>query len=553
MAACMAVYFLFVGTPDGAVVGSAALISVLGFIDDRVQLPPLAKIAGQSAATAVLIWGGVLLHCTPWHWANIVITALWVIGITNAFNLIDNMDGLSGGVAAIAAISGVILAILQEDGGRALLLAVIAGASLGFLVLNHKPAKIFMGDCGSMFLGFSLASLAIPSQDHGAPILEFLYALPAFLYPTFDTVLVSVLRVATGRPISMGGRDHSSHRLVSMGLTERNAVWILWAIAAICASCGPLTYQSPKWFIALGALLIVTLTIFGIFLSTLPYFGLPVTHPAKAAQLCGVAISFRHVAVLIIDTLLSGVAFLIAFTLWWQMAITPAHMQAFQHFLPVCVAVQAITCIAFRAFDFRWQWFDIHDLKILGTAAAAAALLSLIILHTAVPQIYSPGLLIVYGLVFLSLASAWRGAAVILWQQPRLHSARRAAVLAEVESAEAVVLILQSDRHSNTSPIVVFSTDLRLAHMHIHGVPVIHADRTMRQRMHNLHVEVLVVPEQDHIPEEQQRVLREADDAGVRIEQLAIRTNVWHPTRTLIPADSPLLFIEQTRTTKTAT
>jgi UDP-GlcNAc:undecaprenyl-phosphate/decaprenyl-phosphate GlcNAc-1-phosphate transferase len=272
--ACAAAYVLFAGTRYATVAACAGAISLLGFVDDRVQLLPLAKLAGQAAATAVVVFAGIILHCTPWYWADITITAVWIIGITNAFNLIDNMDGLCGGVAAIAAASGAVLASLQQDAQRALLLIILCAACLGFLMFNHKPARIFMGDCGSMFLGFSLASLAVVPPHRGNSILESFYTLPAFLYPIFDTTLVSVLRRAAGRPVSVGGRDHSSHRLVSTGLTERTAVWILWSITAMCACYGPMAYHHPRWFIFLTALLLTALAVFGIFLAGLPGFAI---------------------------------------------------------------------------------------------------------------------------------------------------------------------------------------------------------------------------------------------------------------------------------------
>jgi len=272
--ACACGYLLFAAPGFGVIAGCAGCISILGLVDDRVQLRPAVKLAGQSVAAALLISSGLTLHLTPWASADFVITALWLVGMTNAFNLIDNMDGLCGGVAAIVAASGAWLATLNDDGPRALTLAVLAGACLGFLIFNHKPARIFMGDCGSLFLGFSLAALAItrPLSATGRSALEFLYPLPAFLYPLFDTVLVSVLRRSAGKPISVGGRDHSSHRLVSTGLTERRAVWVLWACAAVASSCGPLTYRHPGAFVTVAGLLVAGMATFGIFLARLPGF-----------------------------------------------------------------------------------------------------------------------------------------------------------------------------------------------------------------------------------------------------------------------------------------
>ena len=156
---------------------------------------------------------------------NIALTAFWLIGITNAINLLDNMDGLAAGISAIAALS---LAVGFGASGQTyeiLLLSIFAGALVGFLVFNFNPASIFMGDCGSMFIGFFLASSVLLNQIGGRSrgIVSVL-AVPALILfvPIFDTTFVTVLRKIWGRKASQGGRDHTSHRLVALGLSERS-------------------------------------------------------------------------------------------------------------------------------------------------------------------------------------------------------------------------------------------------------------------------------------------------------------------------------------------
>ena len=274
LTASTACFLLFAPSGYRVVALCAASIALLGFLDDRFDFPPLAKLIGQTAAASVLVVFGTTVQLSDWHALNALVTVLWIVAITNAFNLIDNMDGLCGGVAVITAASGAALAFLKGDGDRAILLLMLAGACAGFLVYNHKPARIFMGDCGSMFLGFNLAALAVVPARSDAPLLDSIYALPAFLYPVFDVALVSVLRRRAGRPISVGGRDHSSHRLVAAGISERNTVWLLWAVAAACALAGPLTYFHPVRFIVTSCALIAALAVFGSYLAYLPEFGM---------------------------------------------------------------------------------------------------------------------------------------------------------------------------------------------------------------------------------------------------------------------------------------
>lgn len=218
-----------------------------GFLDDRIELSPAAKIILQLAAAAALISQGVIWRLTGVNALDACLTVLWIVGITNAFNLIDNMDGVCAGVTAIVAACEAVFATRSGDGQHAILLTLIAGANIGFLVFNHSPARIFMGDCGSMFNGFALAWLSIPaaSTSVGRSLLCNLSPLLVLSYPIFDTVLVSVLRWKAGRSVFIGGRDHSSHRIVSLGLTERQAARVIWMLALVPAAVALVTQGRP--------------------------------------------------------------------------------------------------------------------------------------------------------------------------------------------------------------------------------------------------------------------------------------------------------------------
>jgi UDP-GlcNAc:undecaprenyl-phosphate/decaprenyl-phosphate GlcNAc-1-phosphate transferase len=272
LTAAVIIYMAVVPGHYGQIVTAAVLVSLLGFLDDRIQLNPPIKFAGQSVAALVVIANGVVFRATPWELLNYALSFLWIVGITNAFNLIDNMDGLCGGVTVIISGFRCWFALANGDAACALIMAVLGGSFLGFLVFNYKPAKIFMGDCGSMLAGFLLGALTIasPLPRTGVVLSALLYPALTFLYPILDTVLVSVLRRAAGRPISVGGRDHSSHRLVSMGLSEQRVVWLLWVLTAIGSAAGLVIYSIPFSVLALAVLLIAGCTMFGVFLRTLP-------------------------------------------------------------------------------------------------------------------------------------------------------------------------------------------------------------------------------------------------------------------------------------------
>ncbi len=224
-----------------AIVVGASLISLMGIWDDRWGLRPLIKLVGQLVAAVVLLLAGVHVGVFPagWEWLNAVVTVVWVVGITNALNLLDNMDGLSGGVAAVAAGFFLLLAASSGQYLVSALAAALLGACLGFLRYNFNPASIFMGDAGSLFLGFMLAALGIKlrfpaSQNYppNAQLVTWMIPLLVLGIPIFDTTLVTISRLRRRlNPLTNPGKDHLSHRLVALGMTRREAVLSIYVLA----------------------------------------------------------------------------------------------------------------------------------------------------------------------------------------------------------------------------------------------------------------------------------------------------------------------------------
>ncbi len=213
----------------------ATLVSFVGLWDDRRALKPQIKLLGQLVAAALLIASGVRVQLTGLVLIDVVLSGLWLLAITNAINFMDNMDGLAGGVAAIAACAFLLLAVANHQFLVAPLAAAVLGACLGFLVYNFNPATIFMGDQGSLFLGFVLAALAIKLRFPGRPV-EATWLIPVLVMavPIFDLMLVSVSRLRRRvNPFTTGGKDHLSHRLCDRGLTRREA-----ALAVCLLTCG---------------------------------------------------------------------------------------------------------------------------------------------------------------------------------------------------------------------------------------------------------------------------------------------------------------------------
>ncbi len=210
----------------------ATLMSFLGLWDDRWHLGPWPKLAGQFLAAGILVLTDVRISVLPWAWLNVAATLLWVVFITNAMNLLDNMDGLSGGIAAIAATFILLFAAMSKQYLVGALAAALVGACVGFLFYNFNPARIFMGDTGSLFLGYTLAAVAIKLRfPDNSPFVTWMVPALVLAVPIFDTTLVSISRLRRGlNPLTTPGKDHLSHRLACLTGSPREAVLVCYLI-----------------------------------------------------------------------------------------------------------------------------------------------------------------------------------------------------------------------------------------------------------------------------------------------------------------------------------
>ena len=246
----------------GILVG-ATIVSFLGIWDDRWGVRPVLKLSGQATAAGILIISGVQVSFLPHPILNIAVTLLWIVGITNALNLLDNMDGLSGGVGAVAAGFFLLLAAWNGQYLVASLAAALLGVCIGFLVYNFNPASIFMGDAGSMFLGFILAVVGIKLRFPGRPnTITWMIPVVVLGLAIFDTTLVVFSRLRRGiNPLTNPGKDHVSHRLVLLGLSQRQAVVLLYGVCGILGLVGVLIMHSSlvQAYLAGTAVLLVGL------------------------------------------------------------------------------------------------------------------------------------------------------------------------------------------------------------------------------------------------------------------------------------------------------
>lgn len=369
-ASVMIPYALFAPwTPEtiGIFIAGAAVFA-LGLIDDLIEISPQRKLLIQILIAAAVVMFGVRIKIIPFPPLAALLTIFWIVGITNAINILDNMDGLSSGITFVASACSFIYAAQAHMPFVGLFALALAGASLGFLVYNFNPAKIFMGDCGSLFLGMSLSLLTIVGTWREATNLMAALLLPIALLavPIFDTTLVSFIRTQNGRSIAQGGRDHSSHRLVFLGLSERRAVLVLMGIAALFGSLAVLLEDLTMvtaWTV-LG-LLVVGLSVFGIFLG-----GVRVYEPTGKRRFYLDSPLFRYVLMykkqifqLLVDTTLLATAYILAYLLRFGQALNVWEISLIERTLPIVLLANLAAFAWIGLYKGDWRYVSIHDLS----------------------------------------------------------------------------------------------------------------------------------------------------------------------------------------------
>ncbi|MDO5441379.1 MAG: MraY family glycosyltransferase [Bacillota bacterium] len=257
-----------------------AMIVILGIVDDLKGLPAKVKLIGQIICSAVpcffsvrffgitnIFTGGIIVFPA---WFSIIITIIWIVGITNTINLIDGLDGLAAGVSCISCIAVAYTAYLAGRPETAQLVLCIAGAAFGFLIFNFNPAKIFMGDAGSMLLGYSLATMSLIGVSSTKGTVLFVSFIPIIILalPIFDTAFAIIRRVANHKPIMAADKGHLHHRIMALGFSQRRAVIALYCITAIMGIAGILWTMRMR----LEGLILAVIgaTLIGVFLGINP-------------------------------------------------------------------------------------------------------------------------------------------------------------------------------------------------------------------------------------------------------------------------------------------
>jgi UDP-GlcNAc:undecaprenyl-phosphate GlcNAc-1-phosphate transferase len=350
------------------IVGGCAILFFAGLADDLFSLGPIPKLVAQVLASCSVLIGGLSLQMIGNDVLADLVAVLWLVGMTNAFNLLDNMDGLAATLAAIAATFFAIDAVTSHPSHSSLAIALaLAIACIGFLPFNLRPrrnAAVFMGDSGSQVLGFTLAALGLASswKVAGTTVATFVLPILVLAVPILDTTLVTIVRLLDGRPVYRGGRDHASHRLVYHGLSEKRAV-ILLAVVSVALGTTSLAYEvlGNSWVTLIGVLLTFALLVqFGSLLSDVERQrdGAP---PAERSLLRTFVANPRRLIESLVDFALVSAAFLAAYYIRLQGSGTNYDRYIFLVSLPVVLFARYAAFIPFGLYRGVWRYAGARD------------------------------------------------------------------------------------------------------------------------------------------------------------------------------------------------
>jgi UDP-GlcNAc:undecaprenyl-phosphate/decaprenyl-phosphate GlcNAc-1-phosphate transferase len=372
----------------GGILAGIALLFVAGLVDDLRPLSPLAKLAAQIGAAVIVLASGLEVEIVGNDVLAWAIGILWLVGITNAFNLLDNMDGLAATLAAIACAYFAIDAVTEHENETVLVLAIALGvACAGFLPFNLRPgrgAHVIMGDSGSQVLGFGLASLALASSwtVAGTTTATILLPLLILAIPILDTTLVTLRRLAERRPVTQGGRDHTSHRLVYYGLSESKAVLLLALVAtAIGATALAYNVLDNGRLTALGVLVTFVLLVqFGSFLSDLEERSRRGAEMPEPSLWRALVFEPRRLVEVVVDFLVICASFLAAYVLVVGGMGTEYERSVFLSALPILLATRYVFFVTFGVYRRIWRFATARDVVPIAVACVASAVVACLVL-----------------------------------------------------------------------------------------------------------------------------------------------------------------------------
>ena len=486
-------------------VACAALMAAVGLLDDVMSLKPATKLIAQIVLASVLLLFGHRLYWVESMTLDSLLTIVWVVGITNAFNLLDNMDGLCAGIAIIAGTAFLAgLPSAAQDSSlfyQGQYLALLLGAAAGFLLYNIHPASIFMGDTGSLFLGFSLAVMGLGSEPGHATQPSLLSVISApilvMVIPILDTTLVTLSRWLSGRAATAGGRDHSSHRLVAMGLSQQRAVAVLWSLAAITGLTGYFARSlETSWSVLLIVAVMLPLAIFTVYLSNVRVYDGADLSVLRRTGVTPLVVTFmykRRVAEVFLDLALISMAYYAAYRLRFEGPEFEDHFREFLASLPVVIASQFVALFIVGAYRGVWRLFGLIDTVVFGKGIVLGTGIAALLVLFPHPS-YSRTVFVIYGALLFLLLSVSRASFRLIGE----FVARRRQIGDRllIYGAGAAAAVAMREIASSTVPYRVIGyidDDARKHRSRVHGYQVLGGFATLDRMVKKGEIDAVLV------------------------------------------------------------
>jgi UDP-GlcNAc:undecaprenyl-phosphate/decaprenyl-phosphate GlcNAc-1-phosphate transferase len=373
----------------GGILAGCALLYLAGLLDDVFSLSPIAKIAAQLAAAALVLLSGVRVEIVSNGILATALGAFWIVGMTNAFNLLDNMDGLAATLAAIACGFFAIDAFTVHPSALVATLSLgIFFACCGFLPYNlrlNRPAAVFMGDSGSQLLGFAVAALGLASSwtVAGSTVATLLLPLIVLAVPILDTTLVTVVRLIEGRPLTQGGRDHTSHRLVYQGLSDKRAVVLLCGVSAALGLTSLAYKVLDDTLVTLAGVLVTfaVLVQFGSYLAEANHGD----ETDARSFVRSLLVHRRRLVEVLVDFALISASLVVAYAIRIQGQGTVWDRHMLHLALPVLLVARYIAFILFRLYRGVWRYAGARDAASVFAAVLVSEAAAFLFMWATVP------------------------------------------------------------------------------------------------------------------------------------------------------------------------
>lgn len=528
-------------TPIGwRIMIASTFLFVVGLVDDLVHTKPYQKLIGQIMGAAFIIYYGLSLPWTNSVPVNMALAIFWLIGITNALNLLDNMDGLAAGISVIASCFLGLSFLHAGQPVEALMVLAFAGALLGFLIYNSNPATIFMGDCGSLFIGFFLASTALVNVSGGRsrsflPVL----AVPILVLfiPIFDTTFVTVLRKISGRSASQGGRDHTSHRLVALGMSERHAVWMLYGFAALSGVLA-LSVQRMKLDVSLAAIAAFTilLTLLGVYLAGVKVYDQTEEMALRDKSPYSFLIDFsykRRIFEVLLDVVLIILCYWSAYAIQFGALSQTRAWQLFLQTLPVLVFVKMATFLVMGVYRGVWRYTSIDDLIVFVKAVVLSSIASvLVVLFAFRFEGFSRTVFLLDGLLMFMFLAGSRLAFRLFRQllpTPNGRDGTRVLIYGAGDGGELLLREILNNRDLKYSPVGFLDDDPAKSGKVIHGLKVLAANGDLTAVCKQYEVDELLISSAKMSDERVQEIVLRCNEEEITVRRMRIAIEEIRP------------------------